>query len=221
MRVIPFILDQSSPTAHHYYSPHHYLNVYTFDIYPGETVLVKLPHHERLDQITRREVLNKDLIIKLNRENDVLGLLLSYPVPPPETTATTTTTELLPTMVRVMINAYLSQVLEIPVLKSRFVVVTDEGEIKPTTDAIVEKKHKKKKRKTTDTKCSSCTAATPFPTGSPPSVITSVSSYYAMLQQQQQHQQQKRKAEREDEEEEEEESCTELCDHSDIDAEHL
>ena len=222
MRVIPFILDQSSPTAHHYYSPHHYLNVRTFDIYPGDTVLVKLPHHERLDQITRRVMLNEALTVKFNRENDVLGLLVSYPVPPspptPPETTTTTTTEL-PTMVRVMINAYLSQVLEIPVLKSSFVVVTDGGKIEPTTDTIAEKKQKKKKRKITDKKCSSCAAATPSPTGSPTSVITSVASYYAMRLQQQQ-QLEKRKVE-EEKKEEEEGSCTELCDHSDIDAEHL
>ena len=174
MRIIPYILDRTDPMAQHYYSPHHYVNVHTFDINPGEKLLVKLPHHDRLDQVTTRQVVMKNsgttrLSSKFKHES-VLGLLVSYPV-------RETTTDATP--IRVMMNSYLSQVLEMPVLRSCFVVITEGGKFKPTMkikSVIKKRKTKKILTKKNDESAASDLPLLPPSSSHPTSVITSVSS---------------------------------------------
>ena len=200
MRVAPFILDESVPTAHQYYSPRHYKNLNTFNVNPGDSLLVSLSPHDSLDQVTSRLVNYKTTVTSRYKHQDMLGLLVTYKVD-------WSTGK----VINVPINTSLNQLLELPFVKSRFVLITAHGKMikLPTkNEMIAMKKRKKKNMMKTNKKCGCCC----YSATTKPTVITSISSYSSMQKSSQQ-----KKKEEEDEEEEEEESCTDTCDHSDVD----
>jgi hypothetical protein len=194
MRFAPFILDDTLPTARQYYSPRHYKSLYSFDMNPGDSLLVSLPAHESLEQVTHRALTLHRNVTSRYQHKDKLGIIVSYRLP--KTT--------IGQVVRVEMNTYLNHVLALPAMYSRFVVITAGGKIKLHSSTPKKNPGQKKTKKV---KCSCCCRHQRRPDSTPPTVITSIASYSAMQKQQQQQQQQQQQ---------EEDSFSDTCEHVDF-----
>ncbi len=193
MRFAPFILDDTLPTARQYYSPLHYKSLYSFDMNPGDSLLVSLPGHDTLEQVTHRALTLHRNVTSRYQHRDKLGLIVSYRLPK------TTVGQ----VVRVEMNTYLNHVLALPAMYSRFVVITAGGKIKLHSSATMKKTQGQKNTK--KVKCSSsccCRHQRHRPDPTPPTVITSIASYSTMQKQRQQQQ--------------EEDTFSDTCEHVDF-----
>ena len=196
MRFAPFFLDDTLPTARQYYSPQHYRSLYSFDMNPGDSLLVSLPAHESLEQVTHRALTLHRNVTSMYKHRDKLGLIVSYRLPK------TTVGQ----VVRVEMNTYLNHVLALPAMYSRFVVITAGGKIK--FHSYNTKKNPVQKKKKVKPSCRCCYRR-PNPT--PPTVIASIASYSSMQKQQQQEQQQQQQ-----QQQQEEDLSSKTCQHVDF-----
>jgi hypothetical protein len=149
MQIIPYLQENS---AYSYYAPHHFKSSRSFTLDPGQTVLVTLDHHVKLDHFASRTLCGNRTVSCRFSNPDKLGMLVTNRSDKAEGI-----------VVFIPANTYLNVLLSLQQIKSHWVTIPDDEKVEKPRGCCFP------------------------PTPPPPS------------------------------EEEEEDSCTDECDHSDID----
>jgi len=134
MQIIPYLKDNSAAAAaRHFYAPHHFRSSRSYTLDPGQSVLITLDQHEKLDHVVSKVMCCGNKSVACRYANpEKLGILvtntpnglLANP-PPAGGGGAAAAAAASSVVIFVPINTYLNVLLSFKTIKSQFVTIPD------------------------------------------------------------------------------------------------